>query len=397
MRKPVRFRQTRRGAGHCLDSDCLQIDRSFRVLFLSRTTLFSVPGGDTTQVLKTAEGLRKLGCDVKVSTDVSPNLSGIDLVHLFNLTRPQETYLQALLASKQRIPVVLSPIYVDFSEYDRGARTGFSGKLLKYLSPSMAQTAKIAGRMLFNGEYNRGTLAVLATGYKRAQERLISMASILLPNSQSEMRRIENDFPSARNKPWAVVPNAVDTGIFSPNAVKPVEEFRDSVMCVGRIEGRKCQLELMRALKGTDLKLVLIGKPAPNQLRYYERIKQEAGNTAILLGEVPHEDLARYYASCKVHALVSWMETTGLSSLEAGVMGANLVITDKGDTRDYFGDLVHYCRPDSLTSIREAVLAAYHEPRTSALRERILERYTWQKTAEDTLAAYRTVVHNSAD
>ena len=57
----------------------------------------------------------------------------------------------------------------------------------------------------------------------------------------------------------------------------------------------------------------------------------------MLLGELPHEDLAPYYASCKVHALVSWMETTGLSSLEAEVMGANLVITDKGDTRDYLG------------------------------------------------------------
>ena len=103
----------------------------------------------------------------------------------------------------------------------------------------------------------------MAAGYRRAQERLISMASILLPNSQSEMRRIENEFPSARNKPWAVVPNAVDTGIFSPQAAKPVEEFRDSVMCVGRIEGRKCQLELMRALKETDLKLVLIGNRRP--------------------------------------------------------------------------------------------------------------------------------------
>ena len=54
------------------------------------------------------------------------------------------------------------------------------------------------------------------------------------------------------------------------------------------------------------------------------------GPNVILLGEVPHDDLAKYYASCKVHALVSWMETTGLSSLEAGVMGANIVITDKG-------------------------------------------------------------------
>lgn len=362
---------------------------------MSRTTLFSVPGGDTTQVLKTAEALRGLGCDVAISTDVSPDMTGFDLVHVFNLTRPQETYFQALSASKRGIPVVLSPIYADFSEYDRRARTGLSGMLLKRMSPSLAQTIKIAGRMFFNKEFSRGTFALLVTGYRRAQERLITMSSILLPNSESEMRRIEVHFPSARSKPRAPVPNAVDTGIFKPEGVRPLEELRDAVMCVGRIEGLKCQLELVRALKETNLKLVLIGKPAPNQLHYYDQIKREAGPNVTLLGEVPHEDLARYYASCKVHALVSWMETTGLSSLEAGAMGANLVITDKGDTRDYFGDLAHYCRPDSLSSIREAVLAAYYAPRSNALRERILERYTWPKAAEATLAAYQAVLRNS--
>lgn len=373
------------------------MSKPLRIMFLSRTTLFSVPGGDTTQVLKTAEALRDLGCEVEVSTELSPDMSRVDLAHLFNITRPQETYLQAIAASKQRIPVVLSPIYVDFTEYDQHARTGLGGRLLKHLSPALGQTAKIAGRMVFNREYNRGTFVVLATGYRRAQKRLIAMASILLPNSQSEMRRMEEDFPSARGKPWAFVPNAIDSNIFDPDKAQPIEELRDCVMCVGRIEGRKCQLELVRALKDTNLRVVLIGKPAPNQVQYFEQIKREMGPTVTLLGEVPHEELARYYASCRVHALVSWMETTGLSSLEAGVMGANLVITDKGDTRDYFGDLAYYCCPDSLLSVREAVLAAYHAPRSNALRERILERYTWRKAAEATLAAYKIVAHKSAD
>src|SRR5260370_35653627 len=52
--------------------------RPLRVLFLSRTTLFSVPGGDTTQVMKTAEALRTRGCEVTVSTDIDPDPSGFD-------------------------------------------------------------------------------------------------------------------------------------------------------------------------------------------------------------------------------------------------------------------------------------------------------------------------------
>jgi len=101
-------------------------------------------------------------------------------------------------------------------------------------------------------------------------------------------------------------------------------------------------------------------------------------------------------AACKVHALVSWMETTGLSSLEAGVMGANLVITDKGDTRDYFEDLAYYCSPDSVDSIREAVLAAYRAPRSTALCQRILQKYTWEETARCTIEAYHTCLADIA-
>ena len=365
-----------------------ELRRPLRVLFLTRTSLFSVPGGDTTQVLKTAEALKKRGCEVTVSTEISPETVNFDLVHIFNLTRPQETYYQALAARRRGIPVVLSPIYVDFSEYDCRARTGLSGKLLKHLSPSLAQTVKIAGRMVMNRECVGGSLRLLTTGYRRAQERLLSMACVLLPNSHSEMRRIERDFRAAEGKQYVVVPNAIDPQLFLATDVTPLEEYQDSVLCVGRIEGLKCQLELVRALKDTGLKLVLIGKPAPNQKAYFHQIKREAGPSVFILGEISHEDLPKYYASCKVHALVSWMETTGLSSLEAGAMGANLVITDKGDTRDYFGDMVHYCSPDSMDSIRSAVLSAFHAPRNGLLRSRILDNYTWAEAAETTLSAY---------
>lgn len=359
-----------------------------RVLFLSRTTLFSVTGGDTIQVLKTADALRAKGCEVMVSTDVDPDMDGFDLVHIFNLTRPQETYFQALAAKRKGIPVVLSPIYADFSEYDRQARHGIQGILLKHLSPSLAQTVKIAGRMVLHGECAEGSLKLIATGYRRAQLRLLSMASVLLPNSHSEMRRIERDFSETIKKSYVVVPNAIDPQLFVSTQYQPVEEYRDCVLCVARIEGLKCQLELARALNGSELKLVLIGKPAPNQMAYYRQIIKEKGPNVTVLGEIPHDELPRYYASCKVHALVSWMETTGLSSLEAGVMGANLVITEKGDTREYFGDLARYCSPDSIDSIRAAVTSAFNAPRSDLLRERILEKYTWSAAAEATLAGY---------
>jgi glycosyltransferase involved in cell wall biosynthesis len=111
-----------------------------------------------------------------------------------------------------------------------------------------------------------------------------------------------------------------------------------------------------------------------------------------ILEHVDQSCLRQYYAACKVHALVSWMETAGMASLEAAAMGANIVITDKGDTRDYFGDLAYYCSPDSVASIREAVLRAHRAPRSTLLQERVLNNYTWTHAAQATFAVYRDVM-----
>ena len=105
----------------------------------------------------------------------------------------------------------------------------------------------------------------------------------------------------------------------------------------------------------------------------------------------PYHKLPQYYKVAKVHALISWMETTGLSSLEAGVMGCNLVITDKGDTKDYFSDYVYYCEPNSIGSIREAVIKAHENSVNPKLRKHILRNYIWENTAVKTLEAYKKI------
>jgi glycosyltransferase involved in cell wall biosynthesis len=83
------------------------------------------------------------------------------------------------------------------------------------------------------------------------------------------------------------------------------------------------------------------------------------------------------------------METTGLSSLEAGAMGCNVVITDRGDTREYFGDRAFYCEPDSVDSIRDAIRSAYNAPACTGLTNHISKNLVWEKAVEKTLEGYR--------
>jgi glycosyltransferase involved in cell wall biosynthesis len=82
------------------------------------------------------------------------------------------------------------------------------------------------------------------------------------------------------------------------------------------------------------------------------------------------------------------METPGLSSLEAAAMGCNIVVTKKGDTEDYFEDYAFYCEPDDVASIKNAIDLAYNSPVNPRLKQKILENYTWEKTAEETIKGY---------
>ncbi len=367
-----------------------------KILLQSRTTLFSVPGGDTVQILNTAEALRKKGCHVDISTELEPNVASYDLVHIFNLTRPQDGYLQSLNAKKYRKKIALSTIYMSYIEYDRFARHGIAGIIASMLNPSQVEYFKIMARAVKNYEVNKGTLLILFKGYLSALKGILKAADVLLPNSKSEMERVTSDFPNAANKKFVVVPNAVNINLFDPNKVEVssnLQEFKGCILSVARIEGRKCQLELVRAAKDLPWPLVLVGKAAPNHVDYFKQIQKEAGSRVHIVGEVPHSVLPQFYKAARVHALVSWMETTGLSSLEAAAMGCNIVITAKGDTSEYFTDRAYYCEPGSIESIRAALIKAYESPGNPQLQDEVRHNFTWEKAAEKTLEGYYLALH----
>ena len=362
-----------------------------KILLQSRANLFKVKGGDTVQIIKTAESLKKLGCHVDISTEMQPVLRDYDIVHVFNISRPQDIYLQCANAKLQGKPLALSTIFVDYSEYDTNARLGFERFLARKLSQSKVQYLKVLARILKNREFNCGTVRLIRHGYKTLQDRIITKADVLLPNSISEMNRLKQYFNIGNDKFYVVVPNAVDVDLFCQNKTNDVGEyakFEGSVLCVGRIEGNKCQLDLVRAMKGLPWQLVIAGCPAPNHMKYYSKIVNEADSNVHLLGYVDHDKLPYLYRSAKVHCLISWMETTGLSSLEAAAMGCNIVITDHGDTYDYFGDNAYYCQPNDIESIRSAIIMAYYAERNDNFIKLVREKYTWELAAEMTFNAY---------
>jgi glycosyltransferase involved in cell wall biosynthesis len=212
---------------------------------------------------------------------------------------------------------------------------------------------------------------------------------MLLPNSESEYKRFATKYSISR--PYHVIPNGINENL-TKKTYPADEHYKNAILCMGRIESRKNQLALIKALNNTNYRLYIHGNPSPNNMTYYQQCIDEAAANVHIAGWLDEQELYTAYSNAKVHVLPSYFETTGLSSLEAAVMGCNIVVTDRGDTRDYFKDDAWYCEPDSVSSIKEAVDAAFNTPYDEQFRQRILRDYTWRRAGEETLAAYKQVL-----
>ena len=71
--------------------------------------------------------------------------------------------------------------------------------------------------------------------------------------------------------------------------------------------------------------------------------------------------------------------------------GAAVVVTPHGCTREYFGNLALYARPDRPREIARAVRGAWEIGPSPALRERIGARFLWSEVARRTAEVYDEV------
>ncbi len=358
-----------------------------RVLMQGRADLYRLPGGDTTQLDRTAEAVRRLGPAVEVSLDPEAGLSGYDLVHVFSSTDDPTVCRQGMNARRQGVPLAVSTIYWNIVEL-LGVRTQYGRFGILY---------RLLGRRLTTRL--RGALWRGLPSYRRLRL-LFSAAGLLLPNSRQEGELARRDFGLPADSLIIPVVNAVDEERF--HRLPDPELFqrkylagdrRPFALCVGRIEIRKNQNTLLRAAARAGFPLVLIGMPNPKEPAYVAECERLMAQAEVRWERrIPEENLYSAYAAAGTHVLPSWYETTGLSSLEAGAAGCPLVCSRRGPVEEYFGDMASYCEPDDVDGLAGAVMHQIGAPRQSRLRDHILHHFTWERCAEQTVAAYQRLL-----
>lgn len=356
-----------------------------RVLMQNRTDSFLRPGGDTLQMMNTKAALESLGVEVTVDVTLEPALRGYDIIHLFNLDSPRDTFLQFANARRHSLPVALSPIYHKLDDYyDKGlpfphsiARK-FSNRRLFDLTRDAAKAAR--------GLHSWTALRRTAwRSVRRLQAEVVNAVDLILPNSELERQAVLADFRPAGA--IRVVYNGVESET-ADSAQALLHELPQGpfVVCVARLEPRKNQLALVRALAGTGLPLVLVGRESASYPAYSRTVLRELeSNGGKWIRETTHAQVMSILQRAKVHALPSWFETCSLVSIEAQTSGCNVVCTDRGYAREYLGENGWYCDAADLASIRDACRQAFRAPRM----EPSAPRFTWAEAGRGTLEAYR--------
>lgn len=179
------------------------------------------------------------------------------------------------------------------------------------------------------------------------------------------------------------------------------------VLYLGGFDARKNVRALLSAWTwaagsiGQSCPLVLGGHlPTPDGRLFedYARLAQELdiADTVKLIGAVDETDKPALYRGASVFVYPSRYEGFGLPPLEAMACGVPVVASNAASVIEVVGSAGYLLPPDDTRAFGAAILTCVVEPTVADnLRARGLEqakKFSWEKTARETVAAYEAVV-----
>lgn len=342
-------------------------------------------GGDTVVLEKLYSELKQLGTDVAVDLEGTKNPADFDIAHIINFATPDATLKHSTRCVERNTPYVVTTLYEDWTQF-------FNKKIMGEI---------VFGAYVVNGQ-SRELLSHLETLVSNVPLPAIldnhfsaKHACMLIASGEEERQVVERDY---------AVHGKVEICHFGNDFITPADggkSFReylgitDYILCVGRLEKRKNQLALLKALEDWDLPLVFATGGVSQEKEYSEycQLFKRRGKN-YFVERIPESLLASAYEGATCHVLPSWYELPGLVTIEAAARGTPVVAADAGTIKDYLGDLADYCQPDSYGSIENAVVASLKRTRSNDLRNHV-SQFTWANSAKRMLELYEMALDSS--
>jgi teichuronic acid biosynthesis glycosyltransferase TuaC len=199
-----------------------------------------------------------------------------------------------------------------------------------------------------------------------------------------------------------IVRNGVDGDRFQPadraaaRAELDLAADRPLVVYVGHLKENKGVLDLAAAMAHVDADLVVVG--GGEAAARLEAALAPLGPRARMVGERPHEEVARWMAAADLLCLPSWNEGTPNVVIEALASGRRVVATEVGGIPDLItspllGELVPPRSPDALADALTRALAAPYDADAVA---RAASKSSWSDSAARLHSVLEEAVRESA-
>lgn len=207
---------------------------------------------------------------------------------------------------------------------------------------------------------------------------------------------------------YRIIPNGVDTRRFH-DQVEPRPELKTDnpkILFVGRFEPRKGLKYLFQALPRIkavfpDVTLVIVGSGILEKY-YRQLVEKQLQHNVLFVGNVPREELPRYYASCDIFCSPAiGAESFGIILLEAMAAGKPIVASDIPGYRTILepGQEGVFCQPCNADDLAEKIIALLREP---ALRKKMGQQgrakalqYDWSIITRQVVDYYLEVMNSS--
>lgn len=212
-----------------------------------------------------------------------------------------------------------------------------------------------------------------------------------------------------------VITHGVDTDVYAPPADRAAAfaesglPGRYAIGCFGRVRAQKGSDVFVEAMcrllpRHPDWVAVLVGAVMPEQMVFANELKKRieaAGlqSRIVITGELPIEEVQRWYARLTIYAFTSRNEGFGLTLIEAMSAGAALVASRAGAAElvvegDVTGVLVPPGDADALTAALEPLMRdpASADAMGRRGRERVLEKFSLDAEATRIGEVYRSLL-----
>ncbi len=342
-----------------------------KIYLASYQTLMINRGGPTYKVLCLKDALEKLGVDVKLFDmwDFDLSFGKNDLVHIFNAN--MHTYPLANNLKLYGAKYVINPIFY----------SNHSAQMLHLYR--MLETP-------FKAIFKRTYSDYFFTKF------ICDNAEKVLPNTRDEGNLLHNGLQVDEEK-MLVIHNGVEKrfAYADPTLFEKKYGLKDFILYVGHLGPiRKNGPNIIEALSRIDHPAVLIADILHNKEGDICREKIAEAKNILHVDWLKHDDpiFASAYAACHTFILPTRYETPGRAALEAGLAGANIVITPYGGTKEYFEDYVEYAEPSSVMSMIKKTELSLNKEKNNELTEHIKKHFLWDKIAVQTLDMYKKVL-----